>query len=115
MPQLIRYGQAIEPGIVGMYWLADRYTRRFDLDGVVVQDVARGSQAADLGFEGLTRTRRGRYVLGDRVLAVNGRQVHSIDQMRDEFERVGVGGTVELTVDRDGRQRTVQVELRRVG
>ncbi|NIX22408.1 MAG: 2-alkenal reductase, partial [Actinobacteria bacterium] len=62
VPQLIRFGQAIEPGIPGMYWLADRYTRRFDLDGVVVQDVARGSAAARLGFEGLTRTRRGRYV-----------------------------------------------------
>ncbi|NIL99529.1 MAG: trypsin-like serine protease [Acidobacteria bacterium] len=115
VPQLIRFGQAIEPGIPGMYWLADRYTRRFDLDGVVVQDVARGSAAARLGFEGLTRTRRGRYVLGDRVLAVNGREVRSIDQMRDEFERIGVGGTVELTVDRDGRRRMVRVELQRVG
>jgi len=115
VPQLIRYGKPIEPGIGGMYWLADRYTRRFDLDGVVVQDVARGSHAADLGFEGLERTRGGRYVLGDRVLAVNGRGVQTVDQLRDEFERIGVGGTAELTVDRDGRRRSVRIELKRVG
>ncbi len=115
VPQLIRYGRPVEPGIGGMYWLADRYTRRFDLEGVVVQDVARGSRAASLGFAGLTRTRRGRYELGDRVLAVNGRRVHTVDQLRDEFERVGVGGAVELIVDRDGRHRKVTIELQRVG
>jgi S1-C subfamily serine protease len=115
VPQLIRYGTPIEPGIGGMFWLADRYTRRFDLDGVVVQDVARGSRAADLGFEGLARTRRGRYVLGDRVLEINGREVQTVDQLRDEFERIGVGGTAELTVDRDGRRRKVKIELQRVG
>jgi len=115
VPQLIRYGRPVEPGIGGMYWLADRYTRRFDLEGVVVQDVARGSRAASLGFAGLTRTRRGRYELGDRVLEVNGRRVHTVDQLRDEFERVGVGGAVELIVDRDGRRRKVTLELQRVG
>lgn len=115
VPQLIRYGRPVEPGIGGMYWLADRYTRRFDLEGVVVQDVARGSRAASLGFAGLTRTRRGRYELGDRVLEVNGQKVHTVDQLRDEFEQVGVGGAVELIVDRDGRRRRVTLELQRVG
>ena len=115
VPQLIRNGRPIEPGVGGLYWLADRYTRRFDLEGVVVQDVARGSRAAKLGFEGLKRTRRGRYVLGDRVLEVNGREVHTVDQLRDEFERVGVGGAAELIVDRDGRRRKVTIELQRVG
>jgi S1-C subfamily serine protease len=115
VPQLIRYGTPIEPGIGGMFWLADRYTRRFDLEGVVVQDVARGSRAADLGFEGLARTRRGRYVLGDRILEINGQEVQTVDQLRDEFERIGVGGAAELTVDRDGRRRKVKIELQRVG
>ena len=80
-----------------------------------MQDVARGSRAASLGFEGLTRTRRGRYELGDRVLAVNGREVHTVDQLRDEFEQVGVGGAVELIIDRDGLRRKVTIELQRVG
>jgi S1-C subfamily serine protease len=115
VPQLIRYGKPIEPGIGGMFWLADRYARRFDLDGVVVQDVARGSRAEEIGFEGLTRTRRGRYVLGDRVVEINGTEVQTVDQLRDAFERIGVGGTAELTVDREGRRRTVQIELKRIG
>lgn len=114
VPQLIRHGRPIEPGIVGMHWLADRYTRRFDLEGVVVQDVSGGSQAEALGFEGLQRTSRGRYVLGDRVLAVDGNKVQTIDQLRDTFETTGVGGTVELTIERDGRRRVVRVDLQRV-
>ena len=115
VPQLIRYGQPIEPGVEGVYWLADRYTRRFDLDGVVVQDVVRGSQAARLGFEGLQRTRRGRYVLGDRILEVGGQRVNTVNQLRDAFEEAGVGGSIELTIERDGRRRTVRIELQRVG
>ena len=58
---------------------------------------------------------RGRYVLGDRVLAINGTDVHTVDQLRDAFENIGVGGTAELTVDRDGRKRRVKIELQRVG
>ena len=46
---------------------------------------------------------------------VNGREVQTVDQLRDEFERIGVGGTAELTVDRDGRRRKVKIELQRVG
>ena len=115
VPQLIRHGRPIEPGIGGAYWLADRYTRSFDLEGVVVQDVARGSQSAKLGFEGLKLTQRGRYELGDRVLEVDGEKVHTVDQLRDAFERVGVGGMVELIVERGGRRRRVTVELQRIG
>ena len=104
-----------EPGVEGVYWLADRYTRRFDLDGVVVQDVVRGSQAARLGFEGLQRTPRGRYVLGDRILEVGGQRVDTVNQLRDAFEEAGVGESIELTIERDGRRRTVRIELQRVG
>jgi S1-C subfamily serine protease len=115
VPQLIRYGGPIEPGIEGLNWLSDRQRAYFGLEGVVVRDVVRGSQADRLGLEGIGRTRWGRYVLGDTVVAVNGDPVRSVNEVRDRFEAIGVGGDVELTVERDGRLRRVQVSLKWLG
>jgi S1-C subfamily serine protease len=111
IPQLIQYGKLIEPGIPGMHWLPDRYTRSFGLDGVVVQGVAAGTLGDQLGFTGLSQTRRGRYALGDTVLAVDGSKVRKVDDLLDAFDQIGVNGRVELTVERDGRRRKVNVEL----
>jgi S1-C subfamily serine protease len=115
VPQLIRYGGPIEPGIEGLHWLSDRQTAQFGLRGVVVREVERGSQAAGLGLAGLGVNRRGRYVLGDTIVAVDGTEVASADEMRDRFEEAGVGASVRLTVEREGGLREVEVELRWLG
>ena len=115
VPQLIEHGRPIEAGIAGLHWLSDRQARSFGLEGAVVRDVAPDSPADRAGLEGIGVTRRGRYVLGDVVIAVEGNSVASVDRLRDFLEQAGVGGTVTLTVERDGRRREVRVELRRVG
>jgi S1-C subfamily serine protease len=114
VPQLIQFGRPIEPGIRGLQWLSDRQAAYFGLGNVVVRGVVAGSTADRVGLQGIGVNRRGRYVLGDMILAVDGRPVESVDGMRDIFESVGVGGTVTLTVERDGRTREVNVELERV-
>jgi S1-C subfamily serine protease len=114
VPQLIQYGRPIEPGIRGLQWLSDRQATYFGLRNVVVRGVVAGSTADRIGLEGIGVNRRGRYVLGDMILAVDGRPVESVDGMRDMFESVGVGGAVTLTIERDGRTREVNVELERV-
>ena len=45
------------------------------------------------------------------MLAVNGRQVDTFYQLSRALNTAGVGGTVELTVLRDGDERTVSVTL----
>ncbi len=114
VPQLIQYGRPIEPGIRGLQWLSDRQAAYFGLRNIVVRGVVAGSTADRVGLEGIGVNRRGRYVLGDMILAVNGRPVESVDGMRDIFESVGVGNKVTLTVERDGRTREVVIELERV-
>jgi S1-C subfamily serine protease len=114
VPQLIQYGRPIEPGIRGLQWLSDHQAAYFGLRNVVVRGVAGGSTADRIGLEGIGLTRRGRYVLGDVIVAVNGQPVDSVDGMRDIFESVGVGGTVTLTVERGGRSREITVDLERV-
>jgi S1-C subfamily serine protease len=115
VPQLIQYGGPIEPGIEGLGWLSDRQAASFGLDGVVVRQVVTGSQAEGIGLEGIGLTSRGRYVLGDTIVAVDGEPVSSVDRMRDLFEAAGVGGSVTLTVERGGDLREVEVELERIG
>jgi S1-C subfamily serine protease len=115
VPQLIQYGEPIEPGISGLGWLSDRQAASFGLEGVVVRQVVEGSQAERLGLEGIGLNRRGRYVLGDTIVAVDGEPVYSVDRMRDLFEAAGVGGMVRLTVERGGERRVVSAELERLG
>ena len=50
-------------------------------------------------------------VLGDRIVAVDGKPVRSEDDVRDLFEAAGVGATVTLTVARQSARRDVRVAL----
>jgi S1-C subfamily serine protease len=52
-----------------------------------------------------------RVVLGDRIVAVDGKLVRNEDDLRDAFEAAGVGGAVTLTVARGSDRRDVKVEL----
>jgi S1-C subfamily serine protease len=110
VPQLIDHGRPLRPGI-GVELLSDRWTARLRVSGVVVQEVTPGSPAARAGIEGLRRTRRGDLVLGDVIVAVGGEPVRTIEDLVLAFEEVGVGRRVRLTLERDRRQRTVEVEL----
>ncbi|HXV77709.1 MAG TPA: trypsin-like peptidase domain-containing protein [Candidatus Polarisedimenticolaceae bacterium] len=116
VPQLIRFGRPIEPGIDGLRWLTDRQAGRFGLSrvGVVVREVDDGSRADRAGLVGIGVDRRGRYVLGDIIVGADGTEIRTIDEFRDVLERVGVGGSVTLVVERDGRRREVEVELERL-
>jgi S1-C subfamily serine protease len=115
VPQLIAYGKPIEPGISGASYLSDWMTKRLEIRGVVVREVAPESQAAKIGLVGIGVTRRGTYVLGDVIVAVNGEPIQTVDDMRDRFEEAGVDGRVVLTLEKDQDQRQVEVELVRVG
>ncbi len=115
VPQIIEHGAPLEAGIEGLYWLTDRQAQSFGLEGAVVRDVERGSQAERLGFEGIGVDQRNRYVLGDVVVAIAGEPVQTVDQLRDAFERVGIGGRIALTVRRGRRDREITVELSQLG
>jgi S1-C subfamily serine protease len=115
VPQLIEYGKPIEPGIDGLQWLSDYWAARSRLEGAVIRSVEPRSQAGRLGLEGLRVDRWGRYRVGDVVVAADGEPVSAVDDLRDRFEEVGVGGRVTLTIERSRRKFEVEVELVRVG
>ena len=110
IPQVIEHGRAIRPGI-GADYLNDRYARQLDLEGVIVREVQRGSPADRAGIQGIGVTRRGRYVLGDVIVAVNGKAVASVDDYLYALEAIGVDRQATLTVERGGERREVRLKL----
>jgi S1-C subfamily serine protease len=107
VPQILRYGRAIRPGI-GATFVPDHAWRR---PGVVVLSVAPGSAAARAGLRPTQFDRRGRLLLGDVILAVDGQAVNTVNDLYAELEERQVGATVRLTVLRGGRQTEIEVLL----
>jgi len=109
VPQLIRYGKTIQPGIGIQPYTSARFA------GVVVVRVSPGSPAAAAGLQGVQMDHRGRTEVGDVIVAVDGKPVRNLEDMMDAFEAVGVGHEATLTVENHGESRKVGVKLAEVG
>jgi S1-C subfamily serine protease len=110
VPQLIAHGRAVQVGI-GATFVPERFNAALGVDGVAIADVAADGPAARAGLTGAMLTRSRRVVLGDRIVAVNGKPVRSEDDVRDAFEAAGAGAAVSLTVARQSTRRDVRVTL----
>lgn len=110
VPDLVAYGRVRHPSL-GVEPAAAQVARRLGLDGVLVLRVEPGSGAAKSGMRPTTQDRRGRVVLGDVVVAVEGERVRTAVDLRLALERRQVGDTVRVTVQRDGREVELRVTL----
>jgi 2-alkenal reductase len=52
---------------------------------------------------------------GDVIVGVNGKPVRGLADLIQELERVGVGKRVTVSVQRDGRETPVEVEVMDIG
>ena len=107
VPQLIARGYAATPGI-GIAPFDPNVVARNGIKGVVVDRVRAKSPAAEAGLKPLSR-RTGE--LGDVITAVNGRNVETLSTFVAELDRVGIGNTTEITVQRDGKSRKERVRI----
>jgi S1-C subfamily serine protease len=113
VPQIIRYGRVIRPGL-GIELLPDSYARRLDIEGVVIMDVPRGSEAYEAGLRGLARSESGRIYIRDIITEIDGVKVNSYDDLYNTLENYKIGDTVKLAVRRDNEERTVRIKLVRM-
>jgi 2-alkenal reductase len=107
VPQLIANGRVPTAGI-GILVLPEDTATKLGVKGVAVAQVAPQSPAEAAGLSGLDR-RRGR--LGDVITRVNGKEVANLADIAREFEAIGIGKRAELTVERNGRSRKVNVTI----
>ena len=109
VPQIISKGKVLRPGL-GVTLANRSLTGELGLEGVLVLKVLPGTSAEQAGLRGTSQVGDG-LVLGDIILAVNGRKVTDYDSLRDEVERYQVGETVALTLLRDDATAEVNVRL----
>lgn len=114
IPQLIRHGRIIRPGL-GIH-VADRGTAaRFGVRGVLIIRVGEGSAAEAAGLRGTGRSREGELVLGDVIVGVGDRPVASLDELLDALDAHKVGDVVEVRLMRGGTRMSVRVRLQSMG
>jgi S1-C subfamily serine protease len=113
VPQIIRYGRVIQPGL-GIRIADDAAARRLDLPGVLIIQVEPQSGAAAAGLRGTRRDRRGRLILGDVIVAVAADSVNTADDLLNALEKHRVGDTVEIDIIRGDKRQRVPVRLQAV-
>jgi S1-C subfamily serine protease len=107
VPELIRNGRVPTPGI-GIVAANESIAARLGVEGVVIVRTVSGSPAERAGLQGVD-TRTG--TIGDVIVAANGTPVHRLADLTDQLEQIGVGKSLELTVQRNGQKRTVTVQI----
>ncbi len=105
VPNLIRTGRTPNPGI-GIVAASEEAAARLGIDGLVVVRVLPGSPAAQAGLQGVDPATG---ELGDIIMGVNGRPVRRLADLTAALEAAGVGSSVTLQVERDGRAITLSV------
>jgi S1-C subfamily serine protease len=108
VPELIRYGKVIRPGL-GVQLAEEQLAERLGFSGVLVVDVAPGSAAAKAGIRPTRREISGRVLWGDVIVAIDGVKVESPNDLFLLLEKYKVGDVVNVSLLRDGK--TVQTKI----
>jgi S1-C subfamily serine protease len=108
VPELIRYGKVIRPGI-GVQVAEEQIAARVGVNGVLIVEVVPGTAAAKAGIRPTRREASGRVRLGDVITSVDGKKVETPNELFILLERYRVGDVVTVSLLRDGK--TVQTKL----
>jgi S1-C subfamily serine protease len=75
--------------------------------GVIIGSVMSGRAAAQAGLTGISPDGR----IGDVIIAASDKPVIKLADLAIEFDRIGVGKAVSLTISRDGVRRDQSVNV----
>ena len=111
VPQLIKNGKVKRPGL-GIGLLEENLKYHFGIEkGIVVKHVDPKSPAGKAGLEGMSRGTRGRYMLGDIILKIDGKEVNNYDEIFNVLEKYNIGDEVEVTYLRGNKRRKTKLSL----
>jgi S1-C subfamily serine protease len=110
-PQIIaKKGRVSHPGL-GAEYAPDQLANRLGLKGVLLLNVEPDGTAAKAGLQPTTRDENGEVLLGDVIVAVDGKPIQKISELDGALDRHKIGEKATLAVDRNGQRRDVQVTL----
>lgn len=111
VPQLIKYGKVIRPGL-GIVALEEYYSARFGLnEGVMIKYVDPKGPAGKAGLRGITRNRFGEYFIGDIIISIDSSSVKSYDDLFTVIDKYKIGDVVKIKYIREGKQKLTSVSL----
>jgi 2-alkenal reductase len=111
VPQLIREGRVPTPGI-GIIAADEATAAQAGIDGIIIAAVQPGSPAGAAGLQSINPATG---AIGDIIVGIDGESVSRLPALTERLEQVGVGGTVELSLLRDGQRRTIRVAVADIG
>ena len=111
VPQLIEYGKVIKPGL-GINIAPDSFvSTRLNTTGVLILNVIEGGGAEKAGLKATTQSANGKISLGDIIKKVEGKNVEDSSDLFRILDAKVVGDTVNVAVDRDGKDLNFEVTL----
>ncbi|HSA94743.1 MAG TPA: trypsin-like peptidase domain-containing protein [Acidobacteriota bacterium] len=111
VPQIIRFGKVTRPDLGGISFVRDEVAQRSKIEGAVILEVPRGSQAYEQGLRGLQRDNIGRLLIRDVIVGIDQMKIKSYDDLFAALDGYKIGDTVTLTVAREGKPRQVKIQL----
>jgi len=110
VPQLIAHGREVRPWIgVGLLQTSD-VRMPIEVEGLLIREVYPNSPAQKADLRGI-RISRGRYILGDIILAIDGQSVADLDTFNDVMKKYKGGDTITLKIQRGNEVVDIPVTL----
>jgi len=113
VPQLIEHGKVVKPGL-GVSILPDGFSERLRIEGVIIGEVAGGSEAERSGLIGIQRNERGELILGDVIVGIDEQEVKSVDDLANALEKHEVGDVVTVKFLRNDKEMTAKIKLQEI-
>jgi S1-C subfamily serine protease len=113
VPQLIRYGRVIRPGL-GIRIADDATARRMNLPGVLIIENEAGSAAEAAGLRGTRWDARNQLILGDIIVGLADTPVHTANDLLNALEKQQVGDIVQLDIMRGTQRKRLSITLQAV-
>ncbi len=111
VPQLIKFGKVIRPGL-GIGVLPENVKARFGIkDGIVITYIDENGPAKKAGLTGMGQDEWGRYYIGDIIIEIDGKEVNSYDDIFHVLDTMKIGDEVSIKYVRDGKIKTAKVKL----
>jgi S1-C subfamily serine protease len=110
VPQLITHGRVIRPRI-GIRIGEDSLMRKLRIEGVLVLGIEPGSAAQQSGLKGTIQRADGEIILGDIIIAMDGKPIRNSGDLFRLLETHNAGDTVIVQVLRENAKLDLRVVL----